>query len=142
METVKQQTSDGQVFSLVTLLGLASAAQIPTSAVTPESAQYQLLTKQLNSLQDMVASLMSNPQRNNITRKNRTEQLAHSPSARIIRDGDFRILIDPEDHIVRIRDSKRDTITELGLFDKIPDSLSNKLTDASIDVITKAIVPF
>ena len=59
-ETVKSQGADGQKFSLVSLLGIAKAAQLPANHSTPETAQYKMITSQINSLQEMVYKLLNN----------------------------------------------------------------------------------
>lgn len=64
-ETVKSQGADGQKFSLVSLLGIAKAAQLPISQSTPETAQYKMITSQINSLQEMVYSLLNSSNEKN-----------------------------------------------------------------------------
>jgi hypothetical protein len=55
-QTIALQGADGQVFSLVHLLSLAKAAQLPESNSTPESAQFKIIQAQLNTLQEMLVN--------------------------------------------------------------------------------------
>lgn len=55
--TVNGNSDDGQVFSLVKLMGLTQAARLPAEGLDKETAQYQIIGKRLEALQDMVQRL-------------------------------------------------------------------------------------
>ncbi|MGQ2902470.1 MAG: hypothetical protein ACT6RL_11290 [Neoaquamicrobium sediminum] len=83
--TMKGGTDDGQVFSLVKLLGLTQAAKLPAEGIDRETAQYQIIGKRLEAMQDMIQRLemrTRNERNYSLSSRRRLE-----PVVRLVPDG-------------------------------------------------------
>lgn len=129
--TIKARENEGQVFSLVSLLGLANAAQLPTDSTNPESAQFQILAKQINSVQEMLADLK--PVQNNKFKSASSSQL------HVFDDGNYRIFTDRTDYKVKIIDRENSKTFRLSLLDDIPEQLKANLSKHALREIQSVI---
>ncbi len=140
-ETIAQQGASGQIFSLVQLLSLSKAAQLPESNNTPESAQFQIIQKQLSALQEMMfsgrAAQKPGYRRVFLSKKDMDDSFEKkyhdlSPNFSVIeRDTKFEIL-----------DLKYNNIHILEFFGKIPDGLKKKMSPIEYKKLIDLVHPF
>ncbi len=141
LETIQNQGTDGNVFSLVSLLGLANAAQIPTSNADPEAAQFQIIMKQISALQEIINSkIISNDSNYLQKHRNKTQPLGSQDYTHIY-DGNLQVSINREMSKVKIFDTNSKKIYNLNMLDKIPIELEGKLSREIIQEIYNTLLP-